>query len=54
MKICPNCNNDNSDEAMFCTKCGTKFENQSLNTDINTTQNTPVYTTPSENQVFQP
>ncbi|NLB79358.1 MAG: hypothetical protein GX796_11130, partial [Clostridiaceae bacterium] len=42
------------DEAMFCTKCGTKFENQSLNTDINTTQNTPVYTTPSENQVFQP
>ncbi|NLE24656.1 MAG: zinc-ribbon domain-containing protein, partial [Clostridiaceae bacterium] len=22
MKICPNCNSENRDEAMFCTKCG--------------------------------
>lgn len=25
MKICPGCNNQVADEAMFCTKCGTQF-----------------------------
>ncbi len=54
MKICPNCNNDNRDEAMFCTKCGTRFV--SLNADINATQNvsTPNNITPNVNQTIQP
>lgn len=56
MKVCPNCSSDNRDEAMFCTKCGTKFEEQSLNTDINTAQNnpTPISLMPNNNQVNQP
>ncbi|NLL68560.1 MAG: zinc-ribbon domain-containing protein, partial [Clostridiaceae bacterium] len=33
MKTCPNCSSENRDEAMFCTKCGTKFEEQPINTD---------------------
>ena len=56
MKICPNCNSDNSDEAMFCTKCGNRFEVQSLNTNTDSTQNysAPIDTMPSVNQVVQP
>ena len=56
MKICPNCNSDNRDEAMFCTKCGNRFEVQSLNTNTDSTQNysAPIDTMPSVNQVVQP
>ena len=56
MKICPNCNGENRDEAMFCTKCGNKFEGQPLNTDLNVEQNdsTPTNAETSINQVIQP
>lgn len=49
MKICPNCNSENRDEAMFCTKCGNKFEEQLLNTNTNAPQNysTPIDPIPS-------
>lgn len=56
MKICPNCNSDNRDEAMFCTKCGNRFGEQILNTNADTTQNysAPINTMPIENQFVQP
>ena len=30
MKVCPKCNTQCSDEAMFCTSCGTSF-NENVN-----------------------
>ncbi|NLO99381.1 MAG: hypothetical protein GX386_03690 [Clostridiaceae bacterium] len=56
MKICPDCNGENRDEAIFCTKCGNKFEGQSLNTDVNAIQNgsAPMNTAAGVNQVIQP
>ncbi len=56
MKICPNCNSENRDEAMFCTKCGNKFEDQLLNTNTNAPQNysAPIDPIPSVNQTVQP
>lgn len=56
MKICPNCNSENRDEAMFCTKCGNRFEEQLLNTNTNTPQNysAPIDPIPSVNQTVQP
>jgi hypothetical protein len=56
MKICPNCSSENRDEAKFCTKCGTRFEEQLQNANINTAQDnsTPINTIQSENQAAQP
>ncbi|NLL68527.1 MAG: zinc-ribbon domain-containing protein [Clostridiaceae bacterium] len=55
MKTCPNCSSENRDEAMFCTKCGTKFEEQPINTDINNAQDTtPINTIPTDDQVTPP
>ena len=28
MKICPKCNHENSDESVYCTKCGSKFRKE--------------------------
>jgi len=42
MKKCPNCGFENRDEALFCTKCGNKLQEQSLDTDVNVAQNTSV------------
>ncbi|HHU91324.1 MAG TPA: hypothetical protein GXZ22_09775 [Clostridiaceae bacterium] len=56
MKNCPNCNGENRDEALFCTKCGNKLEEQPSNTDINTIQNdnTSENSDPGVNQVIEP
>ncbi|NLX63219.1 MAG: zinc-ribbon domain-containing protein [Clostridiaceae bacterium] len=56
MKKCPNCNFENRDEALFCTKCGNKLPEQSLNTEVNETQNTvtPDNSGYTVNQVLKP
>ena len=28
MKVCPNCNHNNSDESLYCSKCGNKFKKE--------------------------
>ena len=42
MKICPGCGSAMEDSAAFCTKCGTKFNNNSAENTSSTenTQNT--------------
>ncbi|WP_429970282.1 DUF4767 domain-containing protein [Fructilactobacillus sp. Tb1] len=37
MKFCPNCGKQVSDSAMFCDKCGHKFNNQNLSQSANVT-----------------
>lgn len=56
MKKCPNCNFENRDEASFCTKCGNKLQEQSLDTDVNVKRNiaTPQDTDSTVNRVIRP
>ncbi|MGN1117995.1 MAG: zinc ribbon domain-containing protein [Acutalibacteraceae bacterium] len=35
MKICKNCNFENSDEAVFCSKCGSRFETEAAGEETN-------------------
>lgn len=47
MKICPKCNTQLSDDAMFCTNCGTSFQNANPQPQQNAYQNTQqTYTQP--------
>lgn len=39
MKTCPKCNTQLSDEAMFCTNCGTSFQNANPQPQANAYQN---------------
>jgi len=56
MKKCPNCNFENRDEAFFCTKCGTKLQEQSSDTNVNVGQQTymPENSGYTVNQVIEP
>lgn len=40
MKTCPKCNTQLSDDAMFCTNCGTSFQNANPQQQQNAYQNT--------------
>lgn len=40
MKTCPKCNTQLSDDAMFCTNCGTSFQNATPQPQQNAYQNT--------------
>lgn len=47
MKTCPKCNTQLSDDAMFCTNCGTSFQNANPQPQQNAYQNTQqTYTQP--------
>lgn len=47
MKTCPKCNTQLSDDAMFCTNCGTSFQNANPQPQQNAHQNTQqTYTQP--------
>ena len=47
MKTCPKCNTQLSDDAMFCTNCGTSFQNANPQLQQNAYQNTQqTYTQP--------
>lgn len=48
MKICPNCNNQAADEAMFCTSCGRSLGVESAPAQVAPTQESPAQAAPAQ------